>query len=100
MQLGIKLVGLWASHLPSVSSGGLHGPPMLHIFLCFHHTWLIMRAASSCTFVGRGLETIFLTLGSRNSKLFSYEYLQEQDLYIWVPWWSVVFCRKSLTRLL
>lgn len=71
---------------------------MLHIFLCFH-PWVIMRAASSCTFIGRGLETIFLTLGSRNSKLFSSEDLQEQALNTWVPWWSVALCRKSPTRL-
>lgn len=47
-------------------------PLMLHICLCFH-TCLVMRAASSCTFIGKGLETIFLILGSRNSRLFSSE---------------------------
>lgn len=71
---------------------------MLHICLYFH-TWLVMRAASSCTFIRRGLETIFLPVGSRNSRLFSPEDLQEQALNSWVPWWSVSLYRKSLTRL-
>lgn len=71
---------------------------MLHICLYFH-TWLVMRAASSCTFIRRGLETIFLPVGSRNSRLFSPEDLQEQALNSWVPWWSVSLYRKSPTRL-
>lgn len=69
------------------------------ICLCFH-TWLVRRAASSCTFFDRDPETIFLPLGSWNLRLFSLEDLQDQALNSWVPLCLWPFAEPYQTPLL